>query len=464
MPRPELRLTKETKGEEARFPELYSRLNYERTIPDGSSHFKLQNMIDLASRLDNPHLAYPVIHVAGTKGKGSVSTMVGSVLSSTGMKTGVYTSPHLETVRQRMTVDGELIPEDDLSDLLALLGPHLSELDRDTDSGTRRPVTFFDVITTSAFTHFARSKVDAAVIEVGLGGRLDSTNICQPAVTIITNISHDHTRQLGDTLEEIAGEKAGIIKAEIPVISGAVNPDAAKVIRRISAEKSAPLYELDRDFHFEACADDGSFSTSGKVCGIEYRLEGLRTLMPGVHQIANAAVAVAALIAFRASGFEIAEDKIADGLSGAALAGRTEVINSKPPVILDMAHNVASISALVEAAHGLQQWQNARRRVLLIAISREKDATGMLRLLTGQFDEIVITKYTTNPRSREPEELEAIATRLRDQMNLATRIDVIADPAAAWNRTCETSAPDDFVCVTGSAFLIAELRPLIPAR
>ena len=288
MSQSELPQTTAGPDEEDRYDVLFSRLNYERTVQPGNSHFKLRNMLDLAARLDNPHLAYPVIHVAGTKGKGSVSTMVGAVLTAAGMKTGVYTSPHLETVRQRLVVDGRLISESELDAVLECLRPHIDFMDAGADGGHRRPVTFFDVITTSAFHHFQRSGFDAAVIEVGLGGRLDSTNICQPAVAVITNISHDHTRQLGDTLEEIAGEKAGIIKTGIPVISGAVNPDAAAVIRDIAEKKQAPLFELNRDFHFEVCEETGKFSTSGTVCGISYRVQGLTTIMPGVHQIENA--------------------------------------------------------------------------------------------------------------------------------------------------------------------------------
>ncbi len=220
---------------------LYSRINYERQSRITARSFKLVNMRDLLKRLGNPHLEYPVIHVAGTKGKGSVSTMIGSVLSASGLRTGVYTSPHLETIHQRMAIDSQLISDEQLIDVLDEIQPVLAEMDQEAEQDDRRNLTFFEVTTAAMFYHFARQKVDAAIIEVGLGGRLDSTNVCQPVVCVITNISHDHTKQLGHTLDAIAREKAGIIKAGIPVVSGAVNPDAAAVIADVAAKNNAEL-------------------------------------------------------------------------------------------------------------------------------------------------------------------------------------------------------------------------------
>ncbi len=452
----------ETDSEETRFELLFSRLNFERTVRTGSGHFKLKNMLDIARWQSNPHLAYPVVHVAGTKGKGSVSTMAGSILSASGLRTGIYTSPHLESVRQRIAIDGGFISEAQLQSVLKQMREMITAFDEQAEQGRRRPVTFFELITSSAFLHFANRNVDAAVFEVGLGGRLDSTNICEPEVTVITNISLDHTRQLGETLEEIAAEKAGIIKPGIPVVSGAINPSAAGVIERIAAENNAPLYVLDRDFFFET--SETTFSTFGNVGRKDFRLDRLATGIPGAHQIANASLAVAVAQLMNEGNRGITADSIHAGLSSATLAGRTEVIDGEPAVILDMAHNVASIGALVDAVQQLDSWRNASTRKLVIAISRDKDATGMLRLLTGQFDEIIITRYQTNPRGMDPVELQELATRLRDQMNLATTITVSSEPVTAWQVARAGSDPGGFVCITGSAFLIAELRQVVIAR
>ena len=230
---------------------LYGRINYERQLKVTPKHFKLRNMREFLQRLGNPHLEYPVIHVAGTKGKGSVATMVGQILTSAGHQTGVYTSPHLETIHQRMAIDGAMISDDQLVEVLLDIGPVADQMDREAAADNRRPLTFFEVTTAAAFCFFAKQKTDAVVMEVGLGGRLDSTNVCQPLVSVITNISHDHTKQLGTTLDKIAFEKAGIIKPMVPVICGATDPEAKAVIAKVAADQHSPLFLYEDDFFIE---------------------------------------------------------------------------------------------------------------------------------------------------------------------------------------------------------------------
>jgi len=230
---------------------LYSRINYERQVRVEPQHFKLNNIRELLRRIDAPHLEYPVVHVAGTKGKGSVATMIAEILTASGRKTGLFTSPHLLRINERIIVGGQSISDLDFEAVLESLAPIIKTMDQISEEIrsaatssenktcpvakqhapiTAKPLTFFEIITAAAMLHFANQNCDAVVLEVGLGGRLDSTNVCEPAATVITNISVDHTRQLGKTIDKIAFEKAGIIKPNVPVISGATAPEAAKVI------------------------------------------------------------------------------------------------------------------------------------------------------------------------------------------------------------------------------------------
>ena len=447
-----------------RLDKLYSRINYERQSRATSRSFKLEDMRELMRRLGNPHLQYPIIHVAGTKGKGSVSTLTGAILTESGKKTGVYTSPHLETIHQRMAIDGRLITDAELLETLDALEPAIKEMDADAESNDRRPLTFFEITTAAMFWFFAKQKVDIAVIEVGLGGRLDSTNVCQPDVCVITNISLDHTRQLGNTIDAIAREKAGIIKDRAPVVSGAINPDASAVIASVAGERESRLFVRDHDFRVESeSGPDGRFFTMGTTDSGNYLVDELALKAPGWHQRTNAGLAVAAikLLSENRDGFDFDIAALRRGLGQAQLVGRTEYVGSQPDVVIDMAHNVASIAALVDTVTKSPNWKTAESRRLIMATSREKDAQGMLCLLARHFDEIIFTQYQNNPRGKPPTELLEIANRLRDQMNLATELSIEPTPADAWSRIETVASRDDIICITGSAFLVAELRKLV---
>ena len=484
---------------------LYGRINYERQLKVTPRHFKLRNMREILRRLDDPHLSYPVIHVAGTKGKGSTCTMLGQVLTASGRRTGVYTSPHLETIHQRMAIDGNLITDDQLVSALTTLQPLIESMDAESAEAGYRPLTFFEITTAAALLHFATQKCDAVVLEVGLGGRLDSTNVCQPTTCIITNISVDHTRQLGSTVDKIAFEKAGIIKEGVPVISGAVDPLAAKVIAEVAAEKNAQLFLLDDDFEIseEDESDDHLFGFEGRVnlrpdqfglaqesfnkkpanekpAGEDrsavtdgsnfdssaYELDDLKLGMIGHHQRINAAITVAAIKTLNDRGWGISEDAIRSGLGRASLCGRTEVVSQSPTVVIDIAHNEASIKALVETLRDdLPSWKSSTKRVLILALSREKDASEILTPLLPAFDEIVLTKYQDNPRGRCEFELlelaQAIQSELRSDSKPAAELRTSPEPHAAWESVASELKPDQSVCISGSAFLVAELRKTI---
>ena len=457
---------------------LLGRVNYERTtnVPYQTNEFKLDRMRRLMAHLGDPHLRLKALHIAGTKGKGSTAAMLAAVLQSAGYCTGLYTSPHLEAIEERIAIDGRQCSEADFVALAAEVQTATERLEREfhESNDSRTGPTFFEVTTAMAFLHFARRGVEAAVLEVGLGGRLDSTNICLPSVSVVTSISYDHTKQLGHTLAAIAGEKAGIIKPGVPVISGVVNSEPRQVIERIAAEQQARLYQRGSEFDFETVSKSSRGAES--VQRLTYReptsaiwpeIRDLSLGMIGEHQAANAAVAIAALARLVDQGWSVTEENVRHGLASARCTARIEVLSQRPAVICDVSHNVASIAALVKV---LQERFAAPRRVLIFASSKDKDARAMLRLLLPEFDRIVFTRYIHNPRAVEPAELEAIARDLVEsemvvhEMPRRPQLETAADPAAALFRARQVAKEDDLLCITGSFFLAAELQGLLPVN
>ena len=466
----------ETRSLQDQLVRLFGRINYERQNTPRATDFKLNQMLELARRLGNPHLAYPVIHVAGTKGKGSVCTYIGAVLTAAGKRTGVYTSPHLETVHQRMSIDGQIISDEQLLNVLQQMQPVVEEMDaRSTEMGLPG-LTFFEVITAAAMLYFANQEVDVVILEVGMGGRLDSTNICQPDLCVITNISLDHTEQLGLTVDRIAREKAGIIKPGVPVVSGAVHPEVRPVIAEKARQCSAELLVMGQDFECHGAGQAGATTEDGRVAGerplanrFDFRASiggrdiqwnDLEVAIPGHHQQLNASLAVAALLVLNSRDWPISQQQVRLGLQSAQLEGRTEVVSRDPSIVVDLAHNVASILALVETLQEeFPAFAAAARRRLIFAASREKDVAGMLQALVPVFDQICLTRFTSNPRGMPVEQLKRIAVQIpaADETDWLTQ----PDSQAAWQWCRQSMGKQDFVCVTGSVFLVAELRPLI---
>ena len=400
---------------------LLGRINYERTanIPYRSTEFKLDRMRRLMALLGNPQLGLKAIHIAGTKGKGSTAAMIAGVLTAAGLRTGLYTSPHLARTEERLAIDGRDCPRETFVALAAELQHAVERLESEAAGDAELAgATFFEVTTAMAFLHFARANVAAAVLEVGLGGRLDSTNVCRPEVCLITSISFDHMRQLGHTLAEIAGEKAGIIKPLVPVISGVLLEEPRLVIARRAAELQAPLWQRGVDYDFVS-GQRGSSPHGGESLDYfepavqpTFTADGVQIQMLGEHQAANAAAAVCAVNRLRERDWAIPETALRQGLAAARTPARIEVVAERPTIILDVAHNPASIAALVAVVN--HRWPNQRgpnrRRILLFASSKDKDYAGMLRLLVPEFDSIVLTRYIHNPRATETAELLAAAT------------------------------------------------------
>ncbi len=440
---------------------LADRIDYERMriMPYGVAEFRLGRMRQLLTRLGNPHHGLAVVHVAGTKGKGSTAAALAAVLRAAGYRTGLFTSPHLERVEERVAVDGRMCPPEQFAALLAEVRPAVEALDRQAArrGGGRIGPTYFEILTAAALLHFAREKIDLAVLEVGLGGRLDATNVCTPEVSIITSISFDHTRQLGATLAAIAGEKAGIVKRGVPLVSGVTDDEPREVIRQVCRRRRCRLLQrgVDFDFDYRPPRRLEQAAAPGKMDFRDLHAagEGYRDLSLGLvgrHQAANAAVALAALEQLRNSGWNIPEQSVRRGLAGLTWPARVEVAARRPAVVLDGAHNVASVDALVET---LDESFSPARRLLVFASTQEKDVRGMIQRLLGRFDEVVFTQYLDNPRAVPPEELQAIARELTGRQH-----PVFRDPAAAWEAVCRLARPEDLICVTGSLFIAAEMR------
>jgi len=446
---------------------LNSRIDYERalSVPYTGREFQLDRMSDLLSRLGNPQERLKIIHVAGTKGKGSTSAMIASVLTAAGYRTGLYTSPHLDRLEERFVVDGRRCSEAQLANLVQQVYAIVEEMDGQASrrSPAEPGATYFEITTAMALLHFRAAEVDVAVLEVGLGGRLDSTNVCQPAVSVITSISFDHNKQLGNTLAEIAAEKAGIIKPKVPIVSGVVEAAPRQVIADVARRQHSRLVQAGEDFAFDyhpARNLNSDESRSQATLDFELRTPGRKRQLGtvelnllGPHQAANAAVALATLAELTAQGWQLPEDAIRRGLTDVQCPARVEIVSRQPTVIIDSAHNAASIQSLLDT---LNESFGSARRLLIFATTQEKDVRGMLRLLLPHFEAVILTRYSSNPRGVPIAELNGIAAELSSvPRHLCT------DPSGAWGQASRLATKAHLICITGSFFLAAEMRRAI---
>lgn len=424
----------------------YARINYELRAAEPGD-LKLERMRALLRRVGDPHDRVRLVHVTGTKGKGSTAAMLASILRAAGYRVGLFTSPHLTDVRERVQVDGEPISEAELAARVAELAPAVAAMDADGFP----PPTFFEVGTALGFLHFAYRRCDLAVIEVGLGGRFDSTNVCRPLVSVITSVGLDHTAQLGGTVEAIAFQKAGIVKRSVPVVSGVTEPGPRDVVRRVADELNAPLWERGEDFGFDYLPGTVTISSSRDTYG------PVPLKLLGEHQAHNAALAVAAADRVRDAGMSVPPAAVTAGLAGVSWPGRVEVVSRRPAVILDTAHNVPSAEALVKTL--AESLPAARRKAVVFAVSSDKPVADILRVLAGYFDHFHLTRYGINPRCVPPAEAEKLLATVAP----TAQATVHPTAAAAWAAARADAGPDDLVCVTGSVFLAGELLPLVRA-
>lgn len=418
----------------------YARINYEVKAAKPSD-LKLERMRAFLARLGDPQDRLRCVHVTGTKGKGSTAAMIAAVLEAAGYRVGLFTSPHLVHVEERTRVNGEPISHAELAALMTELAPVVEDCERHEGQGP----TFFEIGTALGFLHFVRRRVEVAILEVGLGGRFDSTNVCRPLVSVITSIGFDHVQQLGGTLDAIAYQKGGIIKKGVPVVSGVTQPGPAAVIEGIAREESAPLAQLGRDFHYRYFPpNDVSVATRrGEYAEVTLKLWG-------EHQAANAAVAIATLERLQEAGLTVPIGVLREGLATVRWPARVELIRERPAVILDSAHNVPSATALVRTL--TEAFPKVRRKVCVFAVSSDKQYAEILSVLAGYFDHFHFTRYASNARSVAPEKLAGL---------VSTSWTVHASATAAWQAARAESTADDLVCVTGSVFLAGELQEIV---
>lgn len=409
----------------------FSLTHQEQIAPE---RFELERMFRLMELLGNPQENFDAIHIAGTKGKGSVAAHCAAVMQAAGLRTGLYTSPHLSEFRERIQVDGEMIPEADFVAGMQILQQTVPQLPG---------VTSYELQTALAFWYFAQSGVACAAVEVGMGGRLDSTNILTPGVSAITNISYDHTAILGDTLAEIAGEKGGIIKEGVPVISAPQHPEAMAVIRQIAAEKGAPLTLVGETIKFSSGNADLDGQEITIFDGGEEKIFTTRLLGP--HQVENAVTAYGAL---QLSGLDISDEEIRAGFGAVRWPGRFEVFPGSPVIVLDGAHNRQSARRLAET---VQVHFSGKRLVVIFGASVDKDIAAIFAELLPLSSGLVLYQ-ADHPRAASSDDL---AGQIGD---FAVQRQVASSAKEAFSIAEKMAGSDGVVLVTGSLYLAGELR------
>jgi len=428
---------------------LYSFVDYslKHSSELAKADFNLNRMFALMESLGDPQKIYPIIHVAGTKGKGSTSSLCAAGLQAAGYTVGLYTSPHLLDYVERIQINGEPISHEQLIELVDEIKPHVAKIEM---------LTTFEITTALAFMAFGKYGVNAAVFEVGLGGRLDATNIVTPKVSVITSLSYDHTAVLGNTLALIAGEKAGIIKDGVPVISSPQKDEAWEVLERVAKQKNSEITLIGRDVTFELVksslegqeltVDSGQWTVDGgqSVNGLRSTVN-LQIPLLGAHQVENAATAYAAL---KTSGILISDEQIQKGFSQVKWRARFEVARTEPPVIFDSAHNQDSFEKLRET---LETYFPGRPVYLIFGASEDKNIPGMFAEMKSKIKKIIITR-ADHPRALEVEKIRSLA----EQVGAESEAVVPVKDALA--RALDLSSKDGSIVLSaGSMFVTAEV-------
>jgi dihydrofolate synthase/folylpolyglutamate synthase len=414
--------------------------DYER-LPRSGVVWDLSRVERLLERLGNPQFAAKTVHVAGTKGKGSTAAMITSILKKTGYRVGLFTSPHLLSYTERIRLDGEPITEDEWVRLTEVIKPEVEAVNAE---GTFGKLTTFELYTTMAFVCFRDAGADYQVMEVGLGGRLDATNVVKPLVCVITSISYDHTEVLGNTLARIAGEKAGIIKPGAIVVCSPQKPEAMEVIEKTCREKGVRLVKAGEEITWQI-KEFGIDSQQFQLKGLKGEYD-LKIPLAGEHQVENAAVAVTVAELLAGLGTKITTDNIDEGLAELKWYGRLQVLRREPWLIVDVAHNTDSMEKLCAA---LQKHFEYNKLTFILGFSGDKDIKGMIARASAMTDSIILTR-TRSPRAVKPESLveefqkHSVTPEITDNVHEALKL------------ALEDSGKNDLVCAAGSVFVIAE--------
>ena len=418
-----------------------------------SSTFDLKRMEEMMAFVGNPHKKRRCVHITGTKGKGSTSIIIASILKELGLKTGLFTSPHLIYLEERMKVNDRMISQNMFVELINRLKPYVDRIM--LKNPTLMP-TFFEIVTAIAFLYFERKKVDISVLEVGMGGRLDSTNIILPEISVITPVSYDHTDRLGHTLDRIAYEKAGIIKEGVPVISSAQEPEPLSVISKTCKEKNARLYLVGKDIlinNIKVTKRNGFYGTEYEIRTWRNIYKNIFLPLVGRHQVENCATAIGALDVLAENGIiETNNENIINALAKVKCPARIEVISESPLIVLDTAHTVSSMKILRES---IKENFSFKKLIVVIGLSADKDIEGILKEIAFVADDLILTR-TGNPREAEPEKMAVTAKRFYRKNPM-----VIEDIDEALKEAKRIAEKDDLICITGSFFLAGKLKKLL---
>ena len=413
-------------------------MDYLHSLGRFGMHFGLERMEKMMEHLGNPHKKLNTIHITGTNGKGSVAMMIGSILRKAGYRVGVYTSPHLDDFRERIQINAKFIPKKDVARLMQKIKPIVKKTLAETGSNA----TFFEVVTAIALQYFSDEKVDYLVLEVGLGGRLDATNIVDSKTCVITNIDYEHTDVLGNSLTSIAEEKGGIIKHGALVITSETKKEVLRVFERICKEKNARLFQIQKEFKIRKIVSDSeknTFTIKSKF----YSYEKLKVPLIGEYQIMNACMAIAA-VKFLNEG--INEKSIRDGLVRTRWPGRLEIISRKPLIVMDAAHNPAAMKQLVKSL----KLFNYNRMILVFGVMKDKDIKKIVEIIIPQASMTIINKPKVE-RVAEPKLIQKYARKFSKTI-------IIKNVKESIKYAKSIAGKDDLICITGSIYMLSEAR------
>ncbi len=433
---------------------LFDKTDYEsqKTLRYNVTTFNLERMKKLLSLVGNPHKKVPTIHIAGTKGKGSTAMMLAKMLEFNDYRVGLYTSPHLIDLHERIMVNSQMISEREMFDLLTRLYKPVEKLSK------KDPPTFFEIMTAVAFLHFSDAEADIAVIETGMGGRLDSTNVIKPELIGITSLSLDHMHQLGDTIDKIAKEKAGVFKPGVPVITVEQEAGALSVLKAEAAAVKTALSvtgkDIDFSYRFETSREHGPHT---RICLAtkNSKFDHLRVPMYGQHQAINCGLALAMLDKLKEIGYEIDNEKAAVGLGEVRLHGRMEMIYEDPRIMIDAAHNAASMKALI---HAIGQNIPYDSMVIIFGCNSDKDVKGMLTELQYGADKVIFTR-SSSPKAMSPNDLAEIYSEICGKM-----YQISNSLGEALRLAASAVGREDLICITGSFYLIGQAKKRLQAN
>lgn len=419
-------------------------MEYMQNLAKFGYNFGLGRITELLRRFDNPHLKLRVVHVGGTNGKGSTSAMICSILRESGYRAGLYTSPHLHSYTERFCINGQRIPEQAVAGLIAELRPQLDDMVR---NGFEHP-TEFEVGTALAFIYFYREKVDFLVLEVGLGGAIDSTNVVVPALAVITNVAMDHMEYLGNTVREIASVKAGIIKKGIPLVTAA-GGEALEVILERSRDLGVPVITVGRDVGWRE-VKHGLDGQCLDIYGLKGEYKNVFIPLLGRHQQVNAATAVAAVEVLEEINLLRSHCNIEGGLARTVWPARLETVCRKPTVIIDVAHNYDGAVSLRRA---INEYFPGRRTVLVLGMLGDKERSKVVAELAPLAAAVVVTR----PNSPRAGDWQLLADEARKYVDRVDTVEIITDAVRAG---MAAAGPDDLVVITGSFYMVAEAREM----